>query len=388
MADHTALKLYISHALSTWNSRTFEFAAVLFIALAAPRTLLYSSLYATLRALSAVLLSARIGALLDRANRLSAIRCTIILQRVPVALSCLLFVALVRSSGAASPWFPVVLACATVLACVEKLATVANTVAVERDWVLVVADSLGVERRVLNANMRRIDLACKLSAPVLISFVQSYSTELAIVSVLAMNCASVLVEYFAIYQAYSAIPELATRYAPVEDLEPSENPNASQKGDQSKSNASSLTAAFKPWISYVRSPVFLPSLSLSLLYLTVLSVGVQYQTYMLSIGFSAIEVSLFRLAAGISEILATFLTPALMKRAGGIRTGLWSINWQLLSLFAGLGAFVSFPGNYKIMGVGLSVGIILSRLGLWGVDLAVQDIVQEVNCWRCRTSIG
>jgi hypothetical protein len=35
------------------------------------------------------------------------------------------------------------------------------------------------------------------------------------------------------------------------------------------------------------------------------------------------------------------------------------------------------------MGVGLSVGIILSRLGLWGVDLAVQDIVQEVNYWLC-----
>lgn len=379
MPDHTAIKLYTSHALSTWNSRTFEFAAVLFIALAAPRTLLYSSLYASLRALSAVLLSARIGALLDRANRLTAVRCSIVLQRAPVAASCLLFQAMARAAPG-SPWFSVGLACATALACVEKLASVANTVAVERDWVLVVADGLGVERRALNANMRRIDLACKLSAPVLISFVQSYSTDLAILAVLVMNCASVLVEYFAIYQVYTSIPELATRYAPVEDLDLSA-PNTSRKATASKPYVSGLMAVLRPWISYVRSPVFLPSLSLSLLYLTVLSVGVQYQTYMLSIGFSAITVSLFRLAAGVSEILATFLTPALMKRVGGIRTGLWSINWQLLSLFGGLGAFVSFPGNLKIMGVGLSVGIILSRLGLWGVDLAVQDIVQEVNYW-------
>jgi iron-regulated transporter 1 len=391
MAGHTVLKLYVSHALSTWNSRTFEFGAVLFLAIAVPNTLLYSSGYAFFRALSAVLLSSKIGSLLDRANRLSAIRLSIVLQRVPVALSCLLFLLLLRSPDRASPWFLAILACTTVLACVEKLAAVANTVAVERDWVLVVADGLGVERRVLNATMRRIDLVCKLSAPVLVSFAQSYSTELAIVGVLAMNCASVLVEYFAIHQVYSSIPELATRYAPIEDLSLSVNPHAGQitdpkDGKRTKSCLSSLAGAFKPWISYIRSPVLLPSLALSLLYLTVLSTGVQYQTYMLSIGFSAIAVSFFRLAAGISEVLATFITPVLMKRIGGIRTGLWSINWQLFSLLSGLGAFVSFPGNYKIMGAGLSGGIILSRLGLWGVDLAVQDTVQEVNCWQCRIS--
>jgi solute carrier family 40 (iron-regulated transporter), member 1 len=393
MAGYTALKLYTSHALSTWNSRTFEFGAVLFLAMAAPNTLLYSSGYAFFRALSAVLMSSKIGSLLDRANRLSAIRLSIVLQRIPVALSCLLLLLLLRYPNRESPWFLIVLGCTTVLACVEKLAAVANTVAVERDWVLVVADSLDVERRILNVNMRRIDLFCKLSAPVLISFVQSYSTELAIVGMLSMNCASVLVEYFAIYQVYSSIPELATRYAPVEDLDLSGNQSASQMagskdGSRRRTCHYSVSGAFRPWISYIRSPVLLPSLALSLLYLTVLSTGVQYQTYMLSIGFSAFAVSFFRLAAGISEILATFLTPILMKRVGGIRTGLWSINWQLFCLFSGLGAFVSFPGNYKIMGAGLSGGIILSRLGLWGVDLAVQHIVQEVNCWRRRTFTG
>lgn len=36
---------------------------------------------------------------------------------------------------------------AVVLACVEKLAIVGNTVAVERDWVIVVAEDVGVERQ-------------------------------------------------------------------------------------------------------------------------------------------------------------------------------------------------------------------------------------------------
>jgi iron-regulated transporter 1 len=67
-------KLYLSHALSAWNSRTFEFGAVLFLAHAFPGTLLYISAYALSRALSAMLFSSYIGAFVDRLNRLTAIK--------------------------------------------------------------------------------------------------------------------------------------------------------------------------------------------------------------------------------------------------------------------------------------------------------------------------
>jgi hypothetical protein len=55
-------------------------------------------------------------------------------QRVPVAASCLCFVALLKSADSlliTSGVFVVV----GFLACLEKLASTANTVAVERDWV-------------------------------------------------------------------------------------------------------------------------------------------------------------------------------------------------------------------------------------------------------------
>lgn len=48
--------------------------------------------------------------------------------------------------------------------------------------------------------MRRIDLFCKLVAPVFISLVDSFSTPLAIWTVLGLNSASVVVEYVAIAQ--------------------------------------------------------------------------------------------------------------------------------------------------------------------------------------------
>lgn len=67
-------RLYISHTLSAWNSRMFEFGAVLFLASIFPGTLLYASIYALVRAFAAVALSSWLGAQVDRSDRLVAVR--------------------------------------------------------------------------------------------------------------------------------------------------------------------------------------------------------------------------------------------------------------------------------------------------------------------------
>jgi hypothetical protein len=59
--------------------------------------------------------------------------CFLVGQRVSVAVSCLCFVVLLATED---PAITLVLFVAVgLLACVEKLAATANTVAVERDWV-------------------------------------------------------------------------------------------------------------------------------------------------------------------------------------------------------------------------------------------------------------
>ena len=135
-ARNVLLRLYISHTLSTWNSRIFEFGAVLFLARVFQGTLLYVSMYALLRSLAIAVLSSWLGAVVDRSDRLVTLRQSIVWQRVPVALSCACFVVLLRSVG---PEYAIVVACLFVvialLACVEKSAASVNTVAIERDWV-------------------------------------------------------------------------------------------------------------------------------------------------------------------------------------------------------------------------------------------------------------
>jgi iron-regulated transporter 1 len=195
-AKHTSSilwKLYVSHTLSTWNARTFEFGAVIFLAAIFPNTLFYASTYALFRSLAAFLLSTKIGQVVDSQERLWVVRQTILWQRGAVACSCLFLAALLASSADGLESRVIVLGyfvMCVVLAAVEKLAFVGNTVAVERDWAVVVAESMQMPREELNSAMRRIDLVCKLVAPVCISLVEGYSTKVAVWVVFGQNAAS------------------------------------------------------------------------------------------------------------------------------------------------------------------------------------------------------
>ena len=72
-----ANRLYVSHFLSTWNSRVFEFGAVLYLATIFPGTLLPMSVYALTRGASAVLFSPAVGQYIDTSNRLKVVRLSI-----------------------------------------------------------------------------------------------------------------------------------------------------------------------------------------------------------------------------------------------------------------------------------------------------------------------
>lgn len=83
-------QLYRSHFLSTWNSRLFEFAVILFLASIFPCTLLPISMYALVRSATAVVFMQPTGSWIDRGNALSVVRVSIVRQRVAVAVSCII----------------------------------------------------------------------------------------------------------------------------------------------------------------------------------------------------------------------------------------------------------------------------------------------------------
>lgn len=72
-----ARRLYVSHFLSTWNSRLFEFGAVLYLATVFPGTLLPLSVYALTRSFAAIALASAVGHYIDVGNRLQVVRTSI-----------------------------------------------------------------------------------------------------------------------------------------------------------------------------------------------------------------------------------------------------------------------------------------------------------------------
>jgi len=219
----------------------------------------------------------------------------------------------------------VLLGMSILLACVEKLCTIMNTVSVERGWVVVIAHKDESTLRQMNSQMRRIDLFCKLASPLVIVVIDGVSTQVAILVTFCINMASMVLEYALIARVYQAVPALASRDRP-EDSE-----NRSIQPDPRPRNWGFLSFVDSMKI-YVSQQAFLPSLSLSILYLTVLSFAGQIVVYLLSVGYSSTVVGLARMISTIFELTATWIGPKVIGRIGPVRSGMWFLSMQMACL--------------------------------------------------------
>ncbi|KAJ4251404.1 hypothetical protein NW762_011386 [Fusarium torreyae] len=193
-----------------------------------------------------------------------------------------------------------------------------------------------------------------------------------------MNAASVVIEYFAIARVYCEVSELqrSKKHHQSSHLYSSQNFDSwvTRNWQRLKVivNKSAADFAF-----YFNHRAFLPSFTGAILYFTVLSFAGQMVTYLLSAGYDSIQIGIARTLSVVFEISATWFAPWLMDRIGAVRAGLWHSSWQVITLTAGLAVFWTFEDKSLLSASGLVVGTILSRLGLRGVELCIQLIVQE-----------
>ncbi|KAH7310464.1 Ferroporti-1 [Stachybotrys elegans] len=376
LAPSLARRVYVSHFLSTWNSRVFEFGAVLFLASIFPGTLLPMSIYASVRSLSTLVFASFIGRYIDTGNRLSVARTSIIYQRLATVVSCVLFYLLSVKQSFRTGIKEAVLAILILIACVEKLCSIMNLVAIEKDWVVVMAAKDHEALGVLNAQMRRIDLLCKLFGPLIVGLLDGWSTRVAILITLAMNLASVAVEYFAIAQVYNRVPALHVPKQSKVQATATGSPRNPPHSIWTRCVAfqAKTTADFR---LYFQHKAFLPSFSEALLNLTVLSFGASMVTYLLSSSYSSYQVAMSRTVSVTFEVLATWIAPWVMRRIGPLRAGMWFSTLQLSMLMAGGAIFWACLQEPMISASGIVGGTILSRVGLWGFDLCTQIIIQE-----------
>ncbi|PGH15243.1 hypothetical protein AJ80_05596 [Polytolypa hystricis UAMH7299] len=377
-----ARRLYVSHFLSTWNSRVFEFGAVLYLASIFPGTLIPMSVYALARAASAILFSPALGRYVDRGNRLIVVRHSIVFQRLAVAVSCIGFLVLEAVQSLKSWSKSCLLVVLAILACVEKLCSIVNLTAVERDWVVVIAQDDEKSLQALNSQMRRVDLVCKLVGPFAIALLDGVSTQIAILVNLAMNASSILLEYYAIAKVYKSVPALQESKQLSEPLSPRQAARNDDDNQQGFWFWQFPLKSLQEIKFYYQHPAFLPSFACSLLYFTVLSFSGQMINYLLSLGYTSFHIGISRTVSVIFEISATWIAPKVMAKIGPIRAGIWFLSWQMLSLVVAASFFWELDSGI-LAATGLVCGTIFSRIGLWGFDLSAQIIVQaEVELER------
>lgn len=397
--DVTALTLLaVQQASNSFSARSAEFAFPLFFVNLYPGTLLPASIYGFVTTACAIVLSGTVGTLIDRwvTHRLALVRSFILAQKILVCavygLFLLLFLhARLRQSqlhGGGLAVFSLI----TLLGCPLTLANVGVAVAVERDWVTSIA--AGSSRRLtrLNSILRRIDLLSKLLSPLLVSlFTATIGYTLACVTLLAITAATTLFELSFIgivFHRFKVLGEeqAVSRQARIQAGAPS--PAMATKNGifqplraGHKQLLAWTTTQADDWTTFARMPIFISSVSIALLYMSVLSFDSTFIAYLKSeTTYSDAFIGGMRGVCVLTGLLGTFVSSWLSNRIGLVRTGSWSIVSEFLPLTpVVLSFYVGSMGRDRPAWntAMLFTGLALSRIGLWSFDLAQLALVQS-----------
>lgn len=234
----------------------------------------------------------------------------------------------------------------TLFGCVLNLSTIGINVAVERDWVTAIAKPHREGTlTMLNANVRRIDLLTKLLAPLftsLLTTVASYTFATAFI--MGFAAATLIFETIWIQVVYSTFPILAeTDRLPAVNLQATDGENCgaqtSTQADR-RNRKHRLFMIYHDWREFSRLPVFASTVSISLLYFTVLSFDGTMVSWLKTRTYSDPFIAGQRAICVVTGLLGTLLMPWLEKKVGLVRAGAWSISSEMLCLVPVVVAFL------------------------------------------------
>ncbi|KZT57707.1 polyketide synthase [Calocera cornea HHB12733] len=382
------LLLSASHLSSSWSDRTLEFAVPLYLITLFPGTLLPSSLFGFLTTGASILLSNAVGNYVDHAPRLRAVRAFILTQKASnLAAYALLLVLFERLQGqagrglgsAGNAGVRALFVGVCLLGCILRLATVGMNVAIERDWVTTITTGSPASLTRLNAFLRRIDLLCKLLAPLFVSFLTLKSYQLSIMVLMAVSFVTMFFEFVWIQLVHNEFPVLAAEQA--ERLTAyAQRPRAPFWNMAAVGKT--MQQMLVDWREFQRTPVFPTAVSISLLYLTTLAFDSTFLSYVVWRGYSNPLIAGMRGLCVVMGLLGTVIQPLLSRWIGNTRAASWSIWSEFLTLLPVLLSFFLSPAGYDDAGhvwnsALLFGGMALSRPGLWAFDLSQLQILQD-----------
>eukprot|EP00051_Salpingoeca_urceolata_P019659 m.289759 g.289759 ORF g.289759 m.289759 type:complete len:455 (-) comp19461_c1_seq18:551-1915(-) len=351
-------------------------------------SLLLPALYGATLAASTLFCGALVGDQIDKSPRLVAVRVSLFVQNTAVLVAVGILWFLLKHHEVRDGWFWTLFVLLLAFSVVSHLASLASTLAVEKDWVRVICGSNEVLLAKTNARLRRIDLSCKILAPMLVGFLMTYLGALAgAIFIGAWNLATWPLEYVLLSRVHSAFPAL----------------QATKTQQTRGPERTTLQLVFKQfivlvegWRLYSAQSTFRPGLALGFLYCTVLSFGSIMTGYTYYRGMSEVVLGSTRGVGAIFGIGATMASSRLIERFGLVPSGMIGVWAQLVCLLLSLlGVLYGDPSqgncsqladhakrsscehNRNVELTLLLLGVVSSRMGLWTFDLVVSQLLQQ-----------
>ncbi|XP_062094918.1 solute carrier family 40 member 1-like [Humulus lupulus] len=375
--------LYVAHFLARWGARMWEFSVGLYMIKLWPDSLLFAAIYGVLESASTAIFGPIVGNWVDSLTYVKVLQLWLVSQNLSfIVAGGTMIVLLVNSALKVTQFsaFILFVILTNISGAVGVLSTLAGTILIEREWVVVISEGHSSPQHLtkMNSVIRRIDLTCKLCAPVVTGFIISFvSLKASALSLALWNTMSVWVEYWLFISVYKGIPALQ------ENNHRRASKSVSDEEQKRKTKLVSSASYFEAWRVYWQQDTVLPGIALALLFFTVLSFGTLMTAALEWEGIAAFEIGIGRGVSALIGIGATIVYPFLQSHLSTLRTGLWSIWSQWICLLLCVGSIWvgnNISSSYMLMG-----GVALSRLGLWSFDLSViqqmQDQVPESD--RC-----
>lgn len=238
-----------------------------------------------------------------------------------------------------SAWVAFAVIC--IFGSILNLSTIGINVAIERDWVTSVSKvHIDGTLTTLNAYMRRIDLLTKLLAPLFTSLLTTAASYTFATAFLMGFAGSTLAfELWWIQTVYDSFPILKDTDRIYQAHSTETVLQSTHDTGTTQTRIQRSLSGFNDWVEFSKMPVFASSVSISLLYLTVLSFDGTMLSWLKTKQYSDPFIAGQRAICVVTGLAGTLLMPWLEKKLGLVRAGAWSIISELLALAPVIAAF-------------------------------------------------
>ena len=436
---HNAIRfISVSHFMAAWTDRSWQIAVPMILMDVFRDTLLPTAVYTTFVYLFLVQFLPYVGNWVDRGGRLMVQQVSNLMENACVIATSILFCWLVieePSIGVTSPvWdFNMVATFVKLIAlgCLGELFNNASTLAIEKDWVVVLSQVGGVDLTSINTNMRRIDLSCKALAPAGFTIVYSLFSEprerifYGSAMLVLWNVLSFPLEYVFNYLAFASCHELSHKVHSHADgtthshcrgdkphahfarqtatgevsiladlIEPATvslyqaPPDSVLVGYMAHAGGQAAQSLRTSWKVYRQQTMFWASVAYTALWMTVLDNGALMTSYLQWRGVPVYYLGIGRGTGACFGLVGTVAFAWLKRAAGSVEgTGLAGV-WLFFLLLCPIGIAFALASHTAVADYTLLWLVSVSRIGLWTFDLAITEISQETVPEESRGVVG